>query len=394
MKRHIARSGLLAAAAIALSGVAGAQNLPTQFVVSGKAAEKIKDLTTINLATAQRIAETCERLVTAHGGGQHSIIVLDNDGNHVYYDRMDGQGYTNVVTPEMKARTALLTRASSHAIQNLVARNPEMEAYEVQRGLYPVEGGLPVIINNQMIGVVGTGGYPPNPPEWEDEICAYRAMLEVLGPSVPPLLDDVKPERPANRGTLPTPRFGTDTPPKSSLSPEFVVTGAGAAHIFDANQISLAAAKRLVRACRDWAAAKGATMSAYVLDNAGEMVHMERMDGQVSSDMHTALLKAQTALRLREPTSIRGTQMLNAGRAAPRNTSPNMFDFFLDSGGIPIVVDQQMIGSVGVSGVDGGQDENCAIEGLKAAFGDHATLPVYGPAGAGRGRGPAPGAPR
>jgi glc operon protein GlcG len=233
--------------------------------------------------------------------------------------------------------------------------------------------------------------YLPNPPEWEDEICAYKAMLEVLGPSVPPLLEDVRPERPANRGNLPTPRFAATTPPKSSLSPEFVVTGAGAAHIFDANQISLAAAKKLVRACRDWAAAKGATMSAYVLDNAGEMVHMERMDGQVSSDMHTALLGAQTALRLREPTSIRGTQMLNAGRAAPRNTSPNMFNFYLAAGGIPIVVDGQMIGAVGVSGVDGGQDENCAIEGLKAAFGDHATLPVYGPAGPGAGRAPAPG---
>jgi hypothetical protein len=61
MKRHIARLGLLAAAAIALSGVASAQNLPTQFVVSGKAAETIQDFTTINLATAQRIAETCER---------------------------------------------------------------------------------------------------------------------------------------------------------------------------------------------------------------------------------------------------------------------------------------------------------------------------------------------
>ena len=55
MTRHVARLGLLAAAAIALSGVAGAQNLPTQFVVSGKAAEKIVDFTTINLATAQRI---------------------------------------------------------------------------------------------------------------------------------------------------------------------------------------------------------------------------------------------------------------------------------------------------------------------------------------------------
>jgi len=394
MRHRIARLGLLAAAAIALSGVACAQNVPAQFVVSGKAAEKIQDFTTINMATAQRIAETCERLVTAHGGGQQSIIFLDKEGNHVYYDRMDGQGYTNVVTPEMKALTALRTRAPSVLIQNIVAQNPEMEAYEVQLGRYPVEGGIPIIINHQMIGFVGAGGYPPNPPDWEDGICAQKAMLEVLGPSIPPLPEDVRQQRPATRGNLPTPRFGTTTPPKSSLSPEFVVTGAGAAHIFDANQISLAAAKKLVRACRDWAEAKGATMSAYVLDDAGEMVHMERMDGQVSSDMHTALLKAQTALRLREPTSVRGTQMLNAGRASPRNTSPNIFNFYLDSGGIPIVVDGQMIGAVGVSGVDGGQDENCAIEGLKAAFGDHATLPVYGPAGAGRGPAPAPGTPR
>jgi len=121
-----------------------------------------------------------------------------------------------------------------------------------------------------------------------------------------------------------------------------------------------------------------------VLDNAGEMVHMERMDGQISNDVHTALLKAQTALKLREPTSIRGTQMLNAGRPSPRNLGPNMFNFYLESGGIPIVVDGQMVGAVGVSGVDGGQDENCAIEGLKAAFGDHALLPVYGAPGAAR----------
>ena len=133
-----------------------------------------------------------------------------------------------------------------------------------------------------MIGVVGGGGYPPNPPVWDDEICAHKAMLEVIGPSVPPLLEDVRQRTAANRGNLPIPRFGAATPPKSSLPAEFVVSGAGAAHVFDGNQISLAAAKKIVRACRDWAASKGETMSAYVLDNAGEMVHMERMDGQVS----------------------------------------------------------------------------------------------------------------
>ena len=100
--------------------------------------------------------------------------------------------------------------------------------------------------------------------------------------------------------------------------------------------------------------------------------------------MRTALLKAQTALKLREPTSIRGTQMLNAGRPSPRNISPNIFNFYLESGGIPIVVDGQMVGALGVSGVEGGQDENCAIEGLKAAFGGRALLPVYGAPGAAR----------
>jgi len=78
----------------------------------------------------------------------------------------------------------------------------------------------------------------------------------------------------------------------------------------------------------------------------------------------------------------------------PSHLAPNMFNFYLASGGIPIVVDGQMIGAVGVSGVDGAQDENCAIEGLKAAFGDHATLPVYSAAGADRGPAPASGAPR
>ena len=56
------------------------------------------------------------------------------------------------------------------------------------------------------------------------------------------------------------------------------------------------------------------------------------------------------------------------------------FGFFTNSGGIPIVVDGEMIGAIGVGGgAGGGGDENCAIEGLKAAFGDRALLPVYPP---------------
>ena len=109
---------------------------------------------------------------------------------------MDGQGYTNVVTPEMKALTALLHARAEHGHPEYCGPGSEMEAYEVQLGRYPVEGGIPIVINHQMIGVVGTGGYPPNPPEWDDGICAQKAMLEVLGPSVPPLPEDVRRQKP------------------------------------------------------------------------------------------------------------------------------------------------------------------------------------------------------
>ena len=382
MKLRLVGLGLAAAGAMALGGAAFAQNVPEQFVVSGKAAEKIQDFTTINLATAERIADACEKAAAAEGV-QISIMVLDNDGNHVYMDRMDGQGYLNIVTAEMKARTALADRQPSKLRMNTVIEDPTRELQFIQLGLFSNSGGLPIVVNKQMIGVVGVGGSAPRVPVWSDEICAQKALVEVIGPSVPPLAKDLPPRRNPNPGHAPVPRFASATTPKSSLPAEFVVGGKGAANVFDANQISLAAAKKIARTCRDWAVSKGGTASIYVIDNAGEFVHLERMDGQIYNNIRTALLKAQTALRSRQPTSIRTAQLKNDPDGIPRQLGN--FNFFTNSGGIPIVVDGQMIGAVGVGGGAGGGDENCAIEGLKATFGEHVTLPVY-PAAAGAGQ--------
>ncbi|HLI86998.1 MAG TPA: heme-binding protein [Bryobacteraceae bacterium] len=369
------------AMALAIGGIAAAQHVPEQFVVSGKAAEKIQDFTTINLATAERIAEACEAAAKAENVGI-SVMVLDNDGNHVYMDRMDGQGYLNIVTAEMKARTALMLRQPSKVAMNRVIQDPSLELQLIQLGEFANSGGLPIVVNHQMIGVVGVGGSAPRVPVWSDEICAHKALVEVLGNSVPPLEKDLPPRRNPNRGNAPVPRFATSTTPKTTLPAEWVVSGKDAATVFDANQISLAAAKKIARACRDWAVSKGGTMSLYVIDNAGEIVHMERMDGQVFNNIRTALLKAQTALKSRQPTSVRSVQLKNDPDGIPRQVT--YFGFFTNSGGIPIVVDGQMIGAVGVGGGAGGGDEACAIEGLKATFGDHVTLPVYPAATAGK----------
>ena len=382
MKLRFTVFGLAAVGAIAFSGAALAQNVPEQFVVSGKAAEKIQDFTTINLSTAERIADACEKAAAAEGV-QISIMVLDNDGNHVYMDRMDGQGYLNIVTADMKARTALQNRAPSKTLMNRVIQDPSPELQLMQLGFFANSGGLPIVVNKQLIGAVGVGGSAPRVPVWSDEICAHKALQDVIGPSVAPLLEDL-PARPnPNPGNAPVPRFAAAAPPKSSLPAEFVVGGKGAANVFDGSQVSLAAAKKIARVCRDWAASKGGTMSLYIIDNAGEFVHMERMDGQVVNNIRTALLKAQTSLKTRQPTSINAAQLKNNAGGIPRSAA--FFNLFTNSGGIPIVVDGQMIGAVGVGGGAGGGDENCAIEGLKAAFGARVTLPVY-PAAAGAAR--------
>jgi uncharacterized protein GlcG (DUF336 family) len=365
--------GLAVAGAIVLGGAAFAQNVPEQFVVSGKAAEQLQDFTTINLATAERIADTCEKAATAEGV-QISIMVLDNDGNHVYMDRMDGQGYLNIVTAEMKARTALLGRGPSKNQMNRVIQDPTSELEVMKIGFFANSGGLPIVVNKQMIGVVGVGGSAPRVPVWSDEICAHKALVDVIGPSVAPLAQDLPPRANPNPGNAPVPRFAAAAPPKSGLPAEYVVGGKGAGNVFDGNQISLAAAKKIARGCREWAESKSGGMSIYVLDNAGEFVHVERTDGQTAVSQRAALLKAQTALKTRQPTSIVAAQMKNNPAGLPRFFV--YFDLFEVSGGIPIVVDGQMIGAVGVGGFPGGT-ENCAIEGLKAAFSDHATLPVY-----------------
>ena len=147
---------VIVAGAMALgSAVTFAQNVPSQFVVSGKAAEQIQDFTTINLATAERIAETCEKLATEQNVAI-TMYVLDNDGNHVYMDRMDGQGYLNIITAEMKARTALMQRGPSKAVMNQVRQNPNAELQRIQLGMFPNSGGLPVVVNTSL----NTAGRP------------------------------------------------------------------------------------------------------------------------------------------------------------------------------------------------------------------------------------------
>ena len=98
-----------------------------------------------------------------------------------------------------------------------------------------------------------------------------------------------------------------------------------------------------------------------VVDNHGFLVYFERMDNTQTASMDIAVGKARAAATYRRPTRV-FMDAINKGGPATA-TLPGVF---ASPGGVPIMVDGKVIGAVGVSGVTGDQDEQCAKAGLGA----------------------------
>lgn len=98
-----------------------------------------------------------------------------------------------------------------------------------------------------------------------------------------------------------------------------------------------------------------------VSDASGNVKYLERMDNVQLSSLETAIKKAETAAMYRRSTKVFHERV--QGGEIPLTLLPNMLPF---EGGLPIIVDEQVIGSVGVSGVKGHQDAQIAKAGIDA----------------------------
>ena len=182
--------GFAAGTILALAAASASAQVDPQFVITGEAATILGERNMINAATAEGIAKACERMATDRGQSA-AIVILDNFGTVVHQHRMDGASRRIAIyTAELKAETARLTRGPSKLRMNNVIRRPERTLREWNLGHFPNAGGLPIWVGDQIIGFIGVGGMAPRPPEWSDEICAHRAMEQVIGPQ-PALVEDI-----------------------------------------------------------------------------------------------------------------------------------------------------------------------------------------------------------
>src|SRR5580658_2430070 len=84
------------------------------------------------------------------------ICVVDDGGHLIYLERMDGAQLGSVQVAQDKARTAVLFKRPSKALEEAVAggRTVVMKL----SGATPVEGGIPILVDAQLIGAIGVSG--------------------------------------------------------------------------------------------------------------------------------------------------------------------------------------------------------------------------------------------
>jgi uncharacterized protein GlcG (DUF336 family) len=126
-------------------------------------------------------------------------------------------------------------------------------------------------------------------------------------------------------------------------------------------QLALEDVRRMAAAAEAEALAHGWAVSIAIVDDGGHLLWLQRLDGAVPISAQIAPAKAQTAALGRRESKVY-EDMINGGRVS-----------FLSAplagtleGGIPVLVEGQVVGAVGVSGVKSSEDAQIARVGIAA----------------------------
>ena len=99
-----------------------------------------------------------------------------------------------------------------------------------------------------------------------------------------------------------------------------------------------------------------------VVDEGGNLMAVERLDGTFAAGANISIGKARTAAIFKRPTKA-FEDIINKGRTAMTTLN----DFTPLQGGVPIIAEGQIVGAIGVSGAASAQqDEDLAIAGAAA----------------------------
>jgi glc operon protein GlcG len=122
------------------------------------------------------------------------------------------------------------------------------------------------------------------------------------------------------------------------------------------HSLDFADAEAVASACRAMAQEIGVPVTIAVTDDTGALLHLQRLDGAKAYSVELASRKARTAATLALSTAI-------LEQMAKKNRLPSG-DILALGGGLPVKIDGQCAGAVGISGSNSANDERIAAAGI------------------------------
>ena len=101
-----------------------------------------------------------------------------------------------------------------------------------------------------------------------------------------------------------------------------------------------------------------------IVDDGGNLLLLERMDGTQLGSVEVAQAKARSAVLFRRPTKVFSDRLAEGGTALL--SLPGALPI---EGGVPLAVNDTVVGAIGVSGVTSQQDGQIAQAGVDAFAG-------------------------
>lgn len=125
--------------------------------------------------------------------------------------------------------------------------------------------------------------------------------------------------------------------------------------------LTLDAAKKIAAAAEAEARKNNWNVVITIVDEGANLLFLEKMDGTQIGSIEIAQMKARTAIKMKRPSKA-FEDMIVGGR----NAVLKLPDILGVEGGLPLVVDGQFLGAIGISGVTSVQDGQIAAAGVKA----------------------------
>ena len=268
------------------------QNFRTRRIIDDAGADAV-------LATAEAAA--------LEQGSRVVIAIVDPSGELIQLRRTPGAQIASSRVAVDKARTAAIFVRPSRVMEEQVT-NGRLGALALH-GVSALTGGIPLVVDGQVVGAIGTSGETPD----EDEAISLAGAA-------------------ANFSTVEVPAF----------------TYEGAAHA--------------AQAVNDVAAERGVEPVVAVVDAGGDLIYLLRPDGAQVASTNVSVDKARTAAIYRRPSKDFEDQASNG-----RPSALHLARAVPLQGGMPIVHDGEVVGGIGVSGASSAdEDQELAVIGSQA----------------------------